>query len=111
MKKNRVTDLEEFALYHIIKPYQELGGFGTFEENIKTLPVPLECLCEMLNEENEWSKLTLDRISKIGFYFPSYIKHDLVRIIESLFRHPDSYTEIRNDERISKYIKKINRKR
>ncbi len=81
----RITDLEKFALEHIFRPYQNKGGFGKWDERIKALPVPLECLCDMLNKETEWSKLVLDRIQKIGFKFPPYVKHDLVHIINDLF--------------------------
>ena len=78
----KITDLEKFALQHIVRPFQTTGGFG--DESLKSIPVPLECLCDMLNEETEWSKLVLDRISRIKFRFPGYIKHPLVNIINEI---------------------------
>jgi hypothetical protein len=80
MKKTRITDLEKFVLEHIVRPYQDRGGFG--EEQLNSLPLPMDCIIDMLNEENEWTKLVLNRISKIGFTFPEYIKHPLVKIVK-----------------------------
>jgi hypothetical protein len=77
VKKTRITDLEKFVLEHIVRPYQDTGGFG--DKRLTSLPLPMDCIIDMLNEENKWSRLVLERISKIGFYFPKYIKHPIDR--------------------------------
>ncbi len=80
MKKTRITDLEKFALQHIIRPYQTRIGFG-FDDHIKKIPFSLDKIASMMLRKNEWSKIVLNRIVRIGFCFPSYINHRLVTVI------------------------------
>ena len=84
MKK--ITDLERFAMDHIVKPYQDSGGLGGHDEYIKKLPLSLEDLAIKLAENSEWSNMVLNRISRIGFTFPDYINHELVNVIKSFKR-------------------------
>ncbi len=79
MKK--ITDLEKFALEHIVRPYQDGLGLG-FDERVTKLPFTLDELADKLKKNNEWSRMVLDRIRRIKFYFPEYINHRLVQIIK-----------------------------
>ena len=70
----KVTDLEEFALAHIVRPYQDLKwGAG----DITKLPCSLDELVIMLGKNDGWAVLVLARIRKIGFRFPPYIQHKI----------------------------------
>ena len=71
-KKRKVTDLEEFALYHIYKPYQSMVSKR----------VTLSNAVGMLILDPVWAKCVMDRINEIGFYFPQYIIHSLVDFIQ-----------------------------
>jgi hypothetical protein len=77
----KITDLEKFALEHIIRPYQnEMPDRWT---NYGKYKPGLEELAMMLKEDTEWSRMVLNRIRRIKFSFPSYVKHELVEIIKS----------------------------
>jgi hypothetical protein len=80
----RVTDLEKFALEEVWRPYQTLMGY---EKRLERLPVSLEETAKLLVvDETGWSKCVLDRIAAIGFTFPSYVQHTLVRVIQAAQR-------------------------
>ena len=76
----KVTDLEEFCLSHVMRPYQTMLGY---EERLESLPYTLESISVMLSTDTYWSKCVLDRIFAIGFMFPDYIKHPLVDVINA----------------------------
>lgn len=77
----RVTDLEEFALRHVWRPYQNLIGF---EDRLERLPMSLEeTVGKLILDDTGWSELVLSRIAAIGFRFPSYVIHPLVNLIEA----------------------------
>lgn len=77
--KTMVKDLEEFALIHIIRPYQTAHArWTTTEEAFKTLPVTLEELARYPDLYPAWWKLVKTRLDEIGFEFPPYINHPLV---------------------------------
>ena len=79
MKAIKITDLEEFALDHIVRPYQTIGGFG--DKRISAVPCSLEKLCDMLNQDVAWAKMVMYRMSRIKFKVPGYVKHPLADII------------------------------
>lgn len=76
----KVTDLEQFALEHVCRPYQSMIPVWN-EMYLRTIPCSLDFLAEMLQENTEWSRLVLDRIRRIDFVFPKYIQHPLVDVI------------------------------
>jgi len=78
MKK--ITDLDDFALVHIIRPYQNL--IWLWDDRVKSSPYTLNELCTMLKKHNEWSCCVLDRIQRIWFTFPEYVNHELIEIIK-----------------------------
>ncbi len=86
--KKKITDLEQFASEQIVRPYQTMiPGFGK-EKRLKNSPYSLGELKDYLNQYDlvtpysEWAKLVLDRIYRVGFYFPNYIQHPLVDVIK-----------------------------
>ena len=78
MKK--VTDLEKFALEHIFRPYQNMIGY---EKYLDKLPMSIDEIPNLMTDEPDWAKCVLDRIHAIGFKFPTYINHNIVRIIKT----------------------------
>lgn len=74
---SKVTDLEKFALEHIVRPYQNMK-WG--EGNQGKLPCSLDELATMLEADDDWSKCVLARIHGIGFTFPAYINHKLATL-------------------------------
>lgn len=78
MKK--VTDLEEFALIHIIRPYQTDIGFK-WEEKIRKNQVSLDEIVVIIKTHPSWWKETKSRILRIGFIFPPYIQHPIINLI------------------------------
>lgn len=80
MKKKKVTNLEKFALEQIFRPYQTMLGF---EKRLEKLPFSIDEIPNLMANNPEWASVVLDRIKRIGFYFPVYIKHDIVRIIKT----------------------------
>ncbi|NTB01587.1 hypothetical protein [Agrobacterium tumefaciens] len=81
----RITDLEKFALEQVWRPYQNRDGFAfAKEDRFEALPMSLEETARLLiTDESGWSKCVLDRISAIGFTFPSYIYHPLVDVVRT----------------------------
>ncbi|MQB09574.1 hypothetical protein DXT96_06855 [Agrobacterium sp. ICMP 6402] len=81
----RITDLEKFALEQVWRPYQNQDGFAFAQEDrFEALPISLEETAKLLiSDESGWSKCVLDRISAIGFTFPSYIYHPLVDVVRT----------------------------
>lgn len=77
----RVTDLEDFALTQIWRPYQNKMGY---EARLERLPMSLEETAKLLiTDESGWSAVVLDRICNIGFRFPPYVVHELVNVINT----------------------------
>lgn len=75
----RITDLEEFALRHIWRPYQNKVGF---EKRLERLPMSLEETVEKLVlDDTGWAELVLSRVAAVGFRFPSYVVHPLVDLV------------------------------
>ena len=83
MKKIKVTNLEKFVLEDIFRPYQNVLGVSDKRIERLTKQYNLNTARQLLIENKEWAKLVLDRISECNFYFPSYIKHSLVRFIKN----------------------------
>jgi len=79
LKKNKVTDLEKFALEQVVRPYQNMK----FDQDrpFVRLPCSLHKLAVMLDENDKWAICVKDRIRRIGFWFPSYIDNFFVTII------------------------------
>jgi hypothetical protein len=80
MKK--ITDLEKFALEQIFRPYQNMAGYGDIP--LDKLPVELDYIPKYAETYPEWWKLVKDRIKRIKFYFPRYICHPLVNMLEEV---------------------------
>lgn len=81
MVGERITDMEKFALEHVWRPYQSKMGY---ERRLERPPMSLEETAKLLvTDETGWSKSVLDRIAAIGFWFPPYISHPLVNVIEA----------------------------
>lgn len=77
----RVTDLEKFALEQIWRPYQTKMGY---DDRLTSLPVSLEKTAELLaTDDTGWATVVLDRITRIGIRFPTYIQHPLVEVVRS----------------------------
>lgn len=77
----RITDLEKFALEQIWRPYQNHSSLG-FERRLEALPMSLEETAKkLITDETGWAECVLDRVSAIGFTFPSYVCHSLVDVI------------------------------
>lgn len=77
---NRVTDLDQFCLSQIMRPYQTMLGY---EARLDRLPETLEQITARLSIDCEWSRCVLERTSAIGFTFPSYVKHPLVDLVNA----------------------------
>lgn len=77
----RVTDLEQFALEQVWRPYQSMMGHDR-ERRLERLPMSLEETARLLvTDDSGWSKCVLDRIVAIGFTFPLYVIHPLVDVV------------------------------
>jgi hypothetical protein len=77
----RITDLEDFALTQIWRPYQTKMGY---EDRLERLPMSLDETARLLvTDETGWSSAVLNRICAIGFRFPPYIVHELVNVINA----------------------------
>lgn len=75
----RVTDLEQFALEQVWRPYQSLMGH---EDRLQALPMSLEDTAKLLvTDESGWAARVLGRIVAIGFTFPPYVMHPLVDVV------------------------------
>lgn len=83
MKK--ITDLEEFVLYNVYLPYQNMiPGKEERKEAIQLNDIfNLENAIPLLFEHKEWRDLVIGRILKCGFFFPPYINHPLVNYIKN----------------------------
>jgi hypothetical protein len=78
---HRITDLDEFALTQIWRPFQTMMGHET---RLERSPMSLALTAQLLvTDETGWSDAVLDRVCKIGFTFPDYVKHPLVDVIQS----------------------------
>jgi len=89
-KSQKITDLEEFAFNHIIKPYYfDLIGKDKDQVSNKVIFSLLK-IADMLSQETEWSLEVKKRIKSIGFYFPLYIHHPLVDALKDV-------VEVRSD--------------
>lgn len=79
----RVTDLEEFALRHVWRPYQSMAGYD-HRRPLEALPMSLEETADKLvSDKSGWSECVLNRIVTIGFTFPSYVVHPLVDVVRA----------------------------
>lgn len=78
MKK--ITDLEQFALEQIWRPYSKTAGLPSRPE---TLPVDLMETTARLSQKSDWSDRVLGRLAGLGFWFPSYIQHPLVEFLRA----------------------------
>jgi hypothetical protein len=81
----RVTDLEEFSLHQIWRPYQRMKGY---EDRLSKPPLDLDATAAALLERDKWSECVLSRIGRIGFTVPPYIKHPLADIIRAACASP-----------------------
>jgi hypothetical protein len=76
----RVTNLEDFCLTQIMRPYQSMIGY---EVRLVSLPETLDEITDRLSVDTEWSRCVMDRVNCIGFTFPDYIKHPLVDLVRA----------------------------
>lgn len=92
----KVTDLEEF-LDEIWRPYwpahPDVGPRRTpstpenYREGLKRMGRRRHSLDETLGQlrahrGTEWERMVIGRIAKVGYWFPAYIDHPLVRYIQ-----------------------------
>lgn len=75
----RITDLDKFAKEEIYLPFQTLIPLPRNE----TEPY-LVWAMRALEDNSPWKRTVLNRITRIGFYFPEYIKHPLVDHIRAV---------------------------
>ena len=72
----RVTDLEKFFKYHVKNPYlNSLPNMEIAEQ------MSLKNVMRYIEKYPQWWALVEDRIKRIGFTFPTWIKHDLVNLL------------------------------
>lgn len=77
----RITDLEDFALTQIWRPYQSKMGY---EVRLERLPMSIAKTAELLvTDKTGWSEAVLDRVCAVGFFFPEYVKHPLVDVVRT----------------------------
>lgn len=76
----RVTDLDEFSLEQIWRPYQ---GMLFDAPRLVSPPMSLEDTAEKLRDDTEWSRCVLNRLRSIGVTFPPYIAHPLVDVVRA----------------------------
>ena len=69
----KITDLEEFVYEQIRRPYQS--------EVPNSTKIRLYNVVEYHARYPEWWLLVIDRIKRCNFYFPYYIKHPLIDLI------------------------------
>lgn len=79
----KVTDLEQFTLEQIYRPYQLCLGIGNERLEKLTKEYNLENARGLLIKNKKWSRLVLSRLQKIGIEFPPYIQHPLVNFIKN----------------------------
>lgn len=92
----RITDLEKFALQHIMRPYWPLliekasyDGLVEFKldqkaERYDRLTHSIEQVAKLLDVGPiEWRMAVFDRLFRIGFFFPYYVEHKLVHVVMS----------------------------
>lgn len=78
----KITDLEDFALEEIIKPYQNLLE-PKYQRSIK-LPFSLNKIAHMLLQDTRWAGFVKNRLSGLNYYFPDYIEHSLVKVLRNI---------------------------
>lgn len=76
----RVTDLDKFSLQEIWWPFQTIMGY---EERLNKPPLSLDDTAVLLAKPSYWSGCVLDRLSRIGVTFPSYVVHPLVDVVRA----------------------------
>jgi len=83
MNKIKVTDLEKFVLEQVYRPYQISLGIGDKTLEHLTKEYNLDNARLNLIKNKKWCIEVMDRISRIPFYFPDYIKHPLLPFIKN----------------------------
>lgn len=84
--KTRVTDLDEFSLDHVWRPYWPtwLDMHGETWDQSSRLAEPLMGLIETAEElakPSKWSDQVIGRLARIGVQFPSWVMHELVDVV------------------------------
>ena len=74
----RVTDLDDFSLQQVWRPYQGMVGY---ERRLDRPALPLDATADRLRQDTAWTKCVLDRLRGIGVEFPAYVQHPLVDVI------------------------------
>lgn len=78
MRNRKVTDLDQFLLEQIWRPYQTKKGY---EDRLEAAPMGLDETLAELQAGGEWADLVLNRVRRCGFVFPPYVKHRLIDFI------------------------------
>lgn len=76
----KTTNLEQFALENIFRPYQNMINLG--DHPIRILPMKLDEIPDFILANPKWWHVVKDRIIKCNFYFPPYIKHRIINLIK-----------------------------
>ena len=76
----KVTDLEDFSLQHIWRPYQGMPGSGLdwSDKPLPKVPMSLEETAARLRIPSPWSDAVIGRLAGCRVTFPSYVQHPLV---------------------------------
>lgn len=86
MTSMRVTDLDDFSLSHIWRPYwptwlamngQEWDG----RSHLDTAPMGMDETAAALKASSQWSDPVIARLRRINVTFPSWVVHPLVDVI------------------------------
>lgn len=78
----RITDLEKFALQHIMRPYWPL--LDNTGSRYPRLTHSLDEVARLLDTGPiEWRTPVFDRLWRIGIWFPDYIEHKLVHVVQA----------------------------
>ena len=78
---HKITDLEQFALSEIWRPYWNLSEYQAQEGRPEKLPVDLNETAQKLAKGGAWAELVLVRLRHLKFTFPDYIVHPLVGVV------------------------------
>lgn len=90
--KNKITDLEDFVEKDVWMPYLPIHPeFGSENNDIhdyrkiaKKMGSKLDETINHLDKYDDWASHIVDRISKVGYWFPDYIQHPIVDKLKKL---------------------------
>lgn len=78
----KITDLDKFAEQQIYNPYKRM-----LDDRLTEYALTLENVDYYASEYPEWWKKVAERIWACSFYFPYYIEHDVVKLLQHTNAH------------------------